>query len=564
MTSADDVIQYRKLRAPREHGATLVDPPWEAVSELLPANRAALNRAANCDLQGRSLHELSRAARQSLLQLAHEPPDATSPIILTGHQPHLFHPGVWFKNFALSSLARHFSARAINLVVDNDTIRHASIRVPTGTPTQPRLAVLPFDAATEEVPFEQRRILDAATWDSFAARVRDAIRPLVDEPLVEQLWPTAIDARRRGEPLGAALAGARRRLEDSWGLAGADVPLSHVCDSPPFLWFAAHLLAQLPRLRQVYNEALEEYRRVHGVRSRSHPVPGLADEHGWLEAPLWIWTDETPRRSRLFARRIGGQVEVTDRGGCSHMIDLPDDGDASNAVEQLLAWRAAGVKIRPRALMTTLFARLLLSDLFLHGIGGAKYDQLTDAIARRFLGIELPRFQTLTATLTLPIPHAPTTAHDVLAARQRLREMTFHPERFLPDAERLAAATNSTSASADTSAFASIPTSDVRPPSRLGELTREECLALVARKHEWLARQLPRGERLERHRAIVDVNAALQPALEGLRASWRATSEQLAIDAAHHALLASREFSYCLFPAQLLRAHLLELSALPR
>ena len=32
--------------------------------------------------------------------------------------------------------------------------------------------------------------------------------------------------------------------------------------------------------------------------------------------------------------------------------------------------------------MTTMFARLLLGDTFLHGIGGAKYDQVTDSMKR--------------------------------------------------------------------------------------------------------------------------------------------------------------------------------------
>ena len=32
-------------------------------------------------------------------------------IFLAGHQPELFHPGVWFKNFALGALARRHGAR---------------------------------------------------------------------------------------------------------------------------------------------------------------------------------------------------------------------------------------------------------------------------------------------------------------------------------------------------------------------------------------------------------------------------------------------------------------------
>ena len=43
-----------------------------------------------------------------------------------------------------------------------------------------------------------------------------------------------------------------------------------------------------------------------------------------------------------------------------------------------------GFKIRSRALTNTLYARLFLGDLFIHGIGGGKYDEVTDAIIRRY------------------------------------------------------------------------------------------------------------------------------------------------------------------------------------
>ncbi len=54
-----------------------------------------------------------------------------------------------------------------------------------------------------------------------------------------------------------------------------------------------------------------------------------------------------------------------------------------------------------------MFARLVLSDVFIHGIGGAKYDQLTDAIVRRFFGVEPPGYLVATATLKLPLPRHP-------------------------------------------------------------------------------------------------------------------------------------------------------------
>ena len=56
------------------------------------------------------------------------------PIIMSGHQPTLFHPGVWFKNYSLSQISAQQNALAINLVVDGDVSGPTSISVPVRTP----------------------------------------------------------------------------------------------------------------------------------------------------------------------------------------------------------------------------------------------------------------------------------------------------------------------------------------------------------------------------------------------------------------------------------------------
>ena len=131
-------------------------------------------------------------------------------------------------------------------------------------------------------------------------------------------------------------------------------------------------------------------------------MPDLAQIDGWLEAPFWIWSADDPRRQPLFARRRGNELTISDRHQRTFVLSLSADGDAAVAVEQLEDLAARGIKIRTRALSTTLFARLLLSDLFLHGIGGAKYDQVTNQIAEQFFGFALPEFAAVSATLRLP------------------------------------------------------------------------------------------------------------------------------------------------------------------
>ena len=118
-----------RLKAPREHGALLSFPPLDDAATLLADNRA---RAAGATpaWEGRSLAELRTLARQEVLSIAHaylqeagEPAPAvsTGPWLVAGHQPELFHPGVWVKNFAMNGLGRLHHLTPVNLVVDNDT-----------------------------------------------------------------------------------------------------------------------------------------------------------------------------------------------------------------------------------------------------------------------------------------------------------------------------------------------------------------------------------------------------------------------------------------------------------
>ena len=220
-------------------------------------------------------------------------------------------------------------------------------------------------------------------------------------------------------------------LEGRWGAETLEIPESWVCRSEAFGWFAAHVLAHLPRFRDAYNRVMADYRRLNRIRSRSHPVPDLAADGEWLEAPFWIWSVDNPRRRRVFARQRGDEIEVTDRHGRRFRLDLSADADGSTAVEQLGEIAQRGFKIRTRALVTTLWARLALGDLFLHGIGGAKYDQVTDALIATFFGMEPPRYMVASGTFRLPVAREAVTGEDVRAIDQRLRELTWHPELYV-------------------------------------------------------------------------------------------------------------------------------------
>ena len=78
-----------------------------------------------------------------------------------------------------------------------------------------------------------------------------------------------------------------------------------------------------------------------------------------------------------------------------------------------------------------MFARLMLGDLFVHGIGGAKYDELGDEVVRRFFGIEPPGYLTLSMTLWLNLGTDPASPERLHSIDRQLRDLTFNPDRHL-------------------------------------------------------------------------------------------------------------------------------------
>src|SRR5207249_6511614 len=130
---------------------------------------------------------------------------------------------------------------------------------------------------------------------------------------------------------------------------------------------------------------------------------------------------------RLMAKRSGDTIEL--RVGEEIWPALP-----LNPLSSIAAWQElerAGLKVRPRALTNTLFARLFVADLFIHGIGGGKYDELTDEIIRRYYGAEPPAYMVLSGTLFLPFPTYPTSADDCRRFARKMRDLRCNPQRYL-------------------------------------------------------------------------------------------------------------------------------------
>jgi hypothetical protein len=520
-------------RAPREDRAVLAEPPLTEAGKLLEKNRHVLDRP-DIIILGQSLTELRRAARRSAvaaargyLEQAGEPvPEGDlDSLCVSGHQPELFHPGVWVKNFALCGLAKRHGALPLNLIIDSDAPKSTALRVPVWRAAETaamlqaeawRVVQVPYDDWHGEIPYEERSVQNEGFFASFAERLRPLAQAWNFEPLLAAFWGEAASPARRAMGLGERFASARRVFERQWGCHNLEVPLSRLLSLEPGGTFICHVLANMHRFHLIYNDAVRSYRDRYGQRSRTRPVPDLAQYGDWLEAPFWVWQVGQKRRSRLFVRAYGGTIELQVGGQSWPALSLQDP---------LPAWRrlvAAGHKIRTRALTTTMFARLLLADLFLHGIGGALYDEITDEIMHRFYGIEPPSFLTLSATLLLPFPRFAADERACLDLAHTLRDLHWNPQRHVAEAS-------------------------------LERASKE----LADARRAWTARvEADRAGRRRRFEAIRALNRGLRPFLYERERSLAQRLQACRADAAANQILARRDYAFCLYPEAELRPFL--------
>ena len=533
-----DHLAHVRLRAPKRDGQTLDLPEKEEVAALLRDN-LALHQSPNSTPSKFPLRDLQARARAEAVELAvswsnrylpveahvdAKTIDASAPIVFGGHQPTLFHPGVWYKNFRLHQIAQASGATAINMVVDNDLSGAASIKFPQTSKARASIGLVAYDAPGPAVPFEMQQIADRKVFESFGKQSANSIAPLVSDPIVKHLWPEVIKAEKmlaqsnHAASPGHAIAAGRHMLEHARGLRTLEVPISLLAGSSSFAEFSGYLIQHLTKFSDAYNQSIIRYRARHGIRSSAHPVPelGRSEESGqqWLEAPFWIWTDQSPLRKPMFVRQIGNELEISNSDVTLAKISLPAWSDWLVEQNQQIRSTGKGIFVRPRALITTMFARLLASDLFVHGIGGAKYDQLTDQIIVDFFGVDPPRFVTATGSWCLPTGFPEVYPADITTRKEALRKMRFHPETFVSAAD-------------------------------------DNTTRLIESKHSAITGQ-PEQSPLERHRAIESANLELQGMLETERTAIANEIDSLSEKVRDSQILNSREFSFALHPVDLI------------
>ena len=406
------LARYADWKAPDQDEAMLLWPRSSALMEQSRRN-AALLSAAQSPIQGLPLHELRTAQRRFVGHALDE-----APLLATGHQTELAHPGVWAKDVVIDGLARRLSGRAVHFAVDTDAPKHLHLRWPG------------HSAAITDDEMMNRAAWSALLAGPTPARVNELESALLRAAEAWGFAPStapffqALRARAMHESnLPMALVAATQAVNQTLGLSHDMMPTSPLWQCEPYALFLHHALARADELAARYNAALEAYRRQEQIRDPGRPMPDLAVEEDRIEAPFWLDDLTTGARRRLWLTRKG------DRWASPELdLELDPRAPAEQAAGRMLsALRSSGRRVAPRALMLTLYFRIMLADQFVHGIGGGRYDQVTDRIIESWLGIEAPAFSVATSTLYFPAAHGQKriSLRPLLQEGRRLRHGAF-------------------------------------------------------------------------------------------------------------------------------------------
>jgi hypothetical protein len=405
------------LKTPPAHGAVLFVPEPRAMAAAAKANHRALARA-DIPLLDTTLAACRAQTRRALFGTD----DAL--VIATGHQPGFIHTGVWAKHVAAMRTAAALDGIAVNLIVDADVPRSTSFAVPAVTGQGVTLGSVQYARSPAGRAYED---MERSTLEDIA-RFEHAVEAIMGPRYRASQMPTFFRGMRAASTtawdwVDQVVAG-RRAVEADLGVRIDDRRISRVGFGR--LW--TDLILRARPFAAAYNQALHDYRREHRLRGLQRPMPDLLVAEDRCETAFWAHR-RGERRQRLFVSCREGDIHLAAGNAKIGRLSakaLAASKEPSTALQIVEGWH-----IRPRALTLMLWARLLLADLFIHGIGGAKYDQITDSIIARYYAIDPPSMGCVSATLHLGLPTNSVTPETVRHRAAQLRDASHNPQRHV-------------------------------------------------------------------------------------------------------------------------------------
>ncbi len=419
--------------------------------------------------------------------------DPARPIIATGHQARLWHPGILAKYLAMAAAAKRLGAQMLHLFVDHDEYHPYQLELPVREGDRLRV---------ESVELASNRFLAPPVCQN--AQTQTEILQAIDS--IARHWGKELQADfhaiRAAWPASSAVSSAH---QVALFLSNLMAPLT----GPMPLMSSTMLMATragqdlIDRMLREAGPCVEHYNRAVGESPDARVAP-LSVQLDRVELPLW-WLSPSDVRGRQVRQRV-----FADLADSKPML-VADDGTP------LVRQGNAAAVLAPKALLLTALMRSCFCDLFIHGLGGGVYDRVTESWWRAWRGEDLAPMAVVTADLALPMGAPVADPRDLHRARWMAHHLPSNVDRFISQAKL------------DT--------------------------ALVARKLDILSHMHDDRDRVRRAAAFTElhrINAALAEAAKVEINDAVARITQLKIAVSNRAIAQRRDWFFALYPSELL------------
>ncbi len=328
-------------------------------------------------------------------------------VMACGHQPWPFHPGIWAKFWTIRWLAQQHGAMPVGFIQDHAPA--SDLVWPELHDTGLRYSPLREDARPlrdlqpEAFPLNQ-------AWEAGLALLR-SLDLEARIPILDQGMKGLATALRNASTLDRALVQAFRAHAGFQDIRW--IRLQEVLNTESYRVYLKRVLSDPVHLKETYNHILRAYRRERRIRTRAQPFPDLQQREGEVEVPFW-WLGSAGRQ-RVWMREDG--------------LLHAGDGTELGTVATVMPLD----RLVPRAVPLMWITRYHLSDVFLHGLGGYAYDEVTDRLVETLW--QRPRKPRRAVTLSLGLTREDPASLEAEAAAltQELNHLPHRAETVLPE-----------------------------------------------------------------------------------------------------------------------------------
>lgn len=387
----------QKLTVPNETNTIFVYPEYSSWTPLMHRNRLATRKLPNLLEYRRELINIAtdytdKIAVSSCAESMYEN------IIVTGHQPIWHHCGIFVKNVITDRFARQTGGIAVQLVLDHDICNTSMFLSEYDNNGFPRFKTIPLELKQQDIPLESRPVPSKKQLRKFI----DSVSKISKGSLCSEIWcqnlHCIIGNTRTCRSAADIITQLQAQLNRAFGLEIIYLPLSLMSQTSSFTDFVCSVICNAVGFVRVYNKAIKNKKQTDNLKPNQTIRPLKTDYlNNIIELPFWL-VSQTRKRNSLYVSLNDRNVRIGTAENVAGTID-----SSGNKKQQLLEiLRKNKCVIRPKAVTLTLFARLYLADLFVHGIGAGNYEYITNHLIRDYYRISKLDFGLVTATMTLP------------------------------------------------------------------------------------------------------------------------------------------------------------------